>query len=165
MTFLISVDSTHCQIKEPWNEPSLQWYSHKFNKAGLNNKIAVDLYESKVVWIHGPFPAGKNDISIYRREGGLQSKIPEAKRVIADYKYQCKNNNALSTLRFNTADAKKLREEQELVMRHLIKGSKTLQYLQNIFAMALESIIASLKLFGLLFNMTWIPHRIYLTFE
>jgi DDE superfamily endonuclease len=62
-----------------------KWYSHKFSKPGVTYEIAVDLFESKIAWVHGPFPAGQNDLSVFRKEEvGLKWKIPAGKKVIAD---------------------------------------------------------------------------------
>jgi DDE superfamily endonuclease len=97
LVYLISVDGTHCRINEPRHIPSSGWYSHKSHSAGLNYEIAVNLHESKVVWINGPFPAGRNDRSVYTQAGGLQSMIPPSKKVIADKGYRSQNDVTLST--------------------------------------------------------------------
>jgi DDE superfamily endonuclease len=84
----MSVDGTHCPIFEP-NHPTLsvdpRYYSHKFNRAGLSYEIALSLVEDRIVWVSGPYPAGTNDITIFRR--GLLHHIPNGKRVIADRGY------------------------------------------------------------------------------
>jgi hypothetical protein len=86
--FIISVDGTHCRINEPRKEPSSGWYSKKHNKAGLAYELGIAIRSNKLVWINGPFPAGQNDISIYRKPNGLKSKIPANKRVIGDEGYK-----------------------------------------------------------------------------
>ena len=85
--FLYSVDGTHCRIKEPRTNPDKLWYSHKYNKPGLSYEIALHLYKDKVAWVNGPFPAGESDLSIFRKEDGLKSKLPPGKLVIADKGY------------------------------------------------------------------------------
>jgi hypothetical protein len=54
--WVIMVDGTHCWIQEPhhpmWFQ-DLQYYSHKYGKAGMNYELGVSLSESKLVWIHG----------------------------------------------------------------------------------------------------------------
>lgn len=86
--FIISVDGVHCPIQEPRNEPSAKWYSKKLNGAGLSYELGIDIWESRLVWINGPFPAGQNDISIFRKPGGLMSRIPDGGRVVADEGYR-----------------------------------------------------------------------------
>jgi len=85
--FIISVDGTHCRINEPRKNPSSQWYSHKFHKPGVTYELGIDIRSSKLVWINGPFPAGQNDLQVFRKEGGLKSQIPDGKKAIADSGY------------------------------------------------------------------------------
>lgn len=62
------VDGKHCPINEPspfWTG----WYSHKFNAAGLAYEIATAVTTGKIIWVNGPFPAGKfPDDKIFRRD-------------------------------------------------------------------------------------------------
>jgi hypothetical protein len=57
-------------------------YSHKFNGPGLAYELALSLYTNKLVWLNGPFKAGKGDTEIY--ESQLQAKIPNGKFAIVD---------------------------------------------------------------------------------
>lgn len=50
------------------------------------DKIAISTFDCKVVWINGPFPAGKSDIRIFQNDG-LKDKIREGKRAITDSLY------------------------------------------------------------------------------
>jgi len=84
---IVSVDGVHCKISEPRRTPSSNWYSHKTHGPALGYKIAVAIHHNKVVHINGPFPAGVPDISIFRKEGGLKSKIPDGKAATADRGY------------------------------------------------------------------------------
>ena len=86
--FIITVDGTHCHINEPRMQPSAQLYSNKYNKAGLAYKLAIALHSNNLVGINGPFPAGQNDLQIWRKEGGLKGKIPANKQAIADQGYR-----------------------------------------------------------------------------
>jgi DDE superfamily endonuclease len=86
----ISVDGTHCWIEEPihheWSQDS-EYYSHKYNKAGINYEIGISLAESRVVWLNGPFKAGVNDIKVFTRHG-LKQKLEETnKKAIGDKGY------------------------------------------------------------------------------
>ena len=86
--FIVSVDGVHCRIHEPRTQPSSGWYSKKHNQAGLTYEIGVAIQHDKIVWINGPFPAGQNDIKVFRKPGGLMSKIPENCRAIGDEGYR-----------------------------------------------------------------------------
>ena len=67
--------------------PDKAWFSHKLNKPGLSYEIALHLYKNKVACINGPYRAGESDLTIFRKENGLKSKIPPHKLVIADNGY------------------------------------------------------------------------------
>jgi len=87
VSFFCSVDGTHCRISEPRNDPDKGWQSHKNKKPGLAYEIALSIYEDKLIWINGPFKASVHDLAIFQDPGGLEEKIPNGKRVIADNAY------------------------------------------------------------------------------
>ena len=83
----VSVDGTDFRICSPkpfWKG----WFSFKFNKPGLRYEVGLGIQSGDIVWIHGPFPAGKfADITIFRR--GLKAKLLEAgERAEADDGYR-----------------------------------------------------------------------------
>jgi DDE superfamily endonuclease len=84
---IISVDGVHCTIREPRQMPSSSWFSHKTHGPALSYEIAIAIQHNKVVHINGPFPAGVPDITIFRKEGGLKSRIPDGKYGTADRGY------------------------------------------------------------------------------
>jgi hypothetical protein len=85
---IVSVDGVHCKISEPRQLPSSKWYSHKSHGPALAYEIAVAIHENRVVHIHGPFPAGVPDLTIFRSPGGLKSKLPAGKHATADRGYR-----------------------------------------------------------------------------
>ena len=63
---LVTVDGTDFWICEP-KRFAKDFYSHKFAKAGLRYEVGVCIQTGLIVWIYGPFAAGKyNDITIFR---------------------------------------------------------------------------------------------------
>jgi len=89
-TFIITVDGVHCPINEPshgeWSK-NPEYYSHKFGSSGLDYEIGISIYKNRVVWINGPFKAGKHtDIKVFR--AALKGKIPKGKLVVADLGYR-----------------------------------------------------------------------------
>jgi hypothetical protein len=69
--FIITVDGTHCRINEPTLDSfdeQRKYYSHKFKTAGLDYEVALSIFEQKCVWVAGPYPAGKHDITIFRHK-------------------------------------------------------------------------------------------------
>ena len=87
----------HCKIPEP-KHPRLsknpKFYSHKSNSAGLSYELALDLFESKLVWLKGPLPAGRPDLGIY--QSALRQMIPAGKKAITDGGYNDKKDPKLS---------------------------------------------------------------------
>ena len=83
----ISVDGTDFRIANQrpfWKG----WYSFKFKRAGLRYEIAIAIQSGDIVWIHGPFPAGKfPDIKIFR--WGLKAMLlAEGEQAEADDGYK-----------------------------------------------------------------------------
>jgi len=88
-TFTITVDGIHCRIGEPQHgtySKNPKFYSHKFKQAGLDYEVAMSTFENKCVWINGPFPAGKNDVSVFR--AALNQRMGNGKLGIADKGYR-----------------------------------------------------------------------------
>lgn len=89
--FVVTVDGTHCPINEP-KHPTLsknkEYYSHKFNMAGLSYELGLHPYKNQLVWMAGPFPAGHSDLKIFR-ERGLKDFLKTWKKMgIADNGYR-----------------------------------------------------------------------------
>ena len=86
--FILSVDGIDFRI---WEKKHLtlprddKLCSHKFNSAAAKYEIGISILNSKVVWINGPFPGGKNDLIIFRE--GLKAKMRRGKMGIADRGY------------------------------------------------------------------------------
>lgn len=103
--WIVSVDGTHCWIKEPthpdWSQDK-EYYSHKYNKAGLCYELAISLSSSRLVWMNGPFKAARSDNKIFR-EDGLKRKLQQIKKkAIGDRGYsghpdECSTFNAHDT--------------------------------------------------------------------
>lgn len=79
--FFFTVDGTHFKINEP--KPfSTDWSSQKFGgHAGLNYEIALAIWDSKLLWVHGPTKPGVvNNITVFRGDGltkSLRGKVDE----------------------------------------------------------------------------------------
>jgi hypothetical protein len=70
-------------------------------QAALAYELGISIWNNRLVWVNGPFPAGQSDLTIYRKPNGLKSKIPPGKKVIADQGYpdepQCSIRNPFDT--------------------------------------------------------------------
>jgi len=67
-TFLISVDGVHFLVEDP-THPVLsrdpKMFLQKFNKAGLDYEVALDLQADHIVYIGSPFPVSTHDITVF----------------------------------------------------------------------------------------------------
>ena len=62
----ITVDGTDCPIFEP-SPFDGKWFSHKFKGPGVRYEVGVGIQVPWIVWINGPYPAGRwPDLSIAR---------------------------------------------------------------------------------------------------
>ena len=103
--FLLTVDGVHCRIWEPRTRPSSGWFSKKYNKAGLTYELGVAVYHNQIVWVNGPFPAGQNDIKVFRK--GLKDKIPDGCCAIGDEGYRGEPSKVATKNEFNSDELKR----------------------------------------------------------
>ena len=85
---LISIDGTDVRIPQQGAAiPGNPFSSFKFKgNCGLRYEIGVDILAGNIVWVNGPYAAGKyTDIEIFR--GGLAHWLDEFERVEADDGY------------------------------------------------------------------------------
>jgi len=130
--YLVTVDGVHFRIYEPRFMPSTGWYSCKYNKAGLTYEIACSVYHDKICWINGPFPAGQNDLRIFRKPNGLLSKIPDGKKVIADEGY-VGEEKAATRNEFDTVDVKELKHRAKARQESVNQKLKSFGILNQTF--------------------------------
>ena len=90
MNFLMTVDGTHCPIREP-RPFSKIWSSFKFGgSAGVNYEVGLSINKNKLIWLNGPIPAGlKNDLQIAQEKlvpavRELSAKRGKKLRILAD---------------------------------------------------------------------------------
>ena len=129
--FILSVDGVHCRIYEPRTQPSSGWWSKKFNKAALTYEIGVAIHHNKIVWINGPFPAGQNDIKVFRKD--LKSKIPDGRRAIGDKGYRGEPSKVSTKNKFDSDEmnlfSRRIRARHETVNSRL----KSFEILSGVF--------------------------------
>ena len=67
------------------------------------------MYESRLVWINGPFDASVHDITIFRNpddpDNSLKNAIPEGKLVVADSGYRGEKQKVATS---HASDSKEL---------------------------------------------------------
>jgi hypothetical protein len=120
--FILSVDGVHCRIYEPRTQPSSGWFSKKFNNAGLTYELGVAVHHNRIVWMNGPFPAGQNDIKVFRKPNGLMSKIPDNCRAIGDEGYRGEPSKVSTKNTYNDDEIKAF--ENRVRARHETVNSR-----------------------------------------
>ncbi len=87
--WVITVDGIHFWVKEPehatWSLDEA-YYSHKYNKAGLDYELGISL-TGGLVWMNGPFPAGRSDRTIFAQDGLKAKLLASQKKAIGDRGY------------------------------------------------------------------------------
>lgn len=127
--WIITVDGTHCWINEPthpdWSQDK-SFFSHKYNKAGVNYELGIAIACSRLVWMNGPFKAGKSDNKIFRDCGlkGLLASIQ--KKAIGDQGY---NGHRGECSTYNAHDCRGVRKfKSRALKRHENFNGMTKEY-------------------------------------
>lgn len=101
--WIMTVDGINFEINEPSNLPVSKdphMFDHKHNHAGLTYELGVQLFDSKLIWMKGPFKAGEtNDAGRFSVEGGLREKLTTInKKALGDKIYgSVANANQISS--------------------------------------------------------------------
>jgi hypothetical protein len=80
------VDGTDCSVKEP-RPFDTKIFSKKLNGPGVKYEVGVSIQTCDIVWINGPFKAGKQDTTIFQ-EDGMQAALCDDECVEADAGYR-----------------------------------------------------------------------------
>jgi hypothetical protein len=87
--WVITVNGIHFWVKEPehatWSL-NKAYYSHKYNKTGLNYELGISL-TGGLVWINAPFLAGRSDRTIFAQDGLKAKLLTSQKKAIRDGGY------------------------------------------------------------------------------
>ena len=85
-TCKVSIDGTDFCIQQlkPFNK---MWYSHKFNRPGVQYEVAISIQGGDIVWVNGPFACGSwPDIKIFRQN--LKHALLPGEKVEANLGYR-----------------------------------------------------------------------------
>ncbi|CAJ1955890.1 unnamed protein product [Cylindrotheca closterium] len=83
---VISVDGVDCPIQEIWPFDEAI-FSKKLNGPGYKYEIGICIATGAIVWVNGPFKAGRNDKTIFEHDGLMQA-LCEDEGVEVDMGYQ-----------------------------------------------------------------------------
>lgn len=117
--WIMTVDGAHCKVNEPGHpEFSMddKYFSHKHKNSGMSYELGIHLFESKLIWMNGPFPAGRNDNGNFSK-GGLKEKLIAIQKKALGDKGHNGHPEACSTCNaFDDAAVKKFKSRAQ--MRH-----------------------------------------------
>ena len=89
--WVLTVDGTHVWVYEPGHPEFSQdseYFSHKFNKSGINYELGIAVATQSLIWMNGPFKAGKSDLQIFLG-AGLRDRLSQlGKKAIGDGIYR-----------------------------------------------------------------------------
>ena len=90
--FRLSIDGTQFRIEEPIDpdfRKNSKFNAFKFDKAGVNVEMGLNLFQDRVVWVNGPFSGSVHALTVFWEEGGLKQKMEETGniKVIGDKGY------------------------------------------------------------------------------
>ena len=135
--WVVSVDGVHCRIQEVRKDPGAKWYDHKTNSAGLSYEVALGIRSGRIVWMKGPFPASRHDITTFRgvNDDGeaLIDKIPAGMKGIGDSGYRGEPGKMSTTQPGDDPDVKKLKGRIKARQETLFHRMKSFDILENRF--------------------------------
>jgi len=115
----MTVDGVHCLANEPLHDVfsmDKRCCSHTKTHTGFCCELGIDLHDSKLIWMNGPFPAGPNDKANFVNKG-LKSKLAEVGKKAPGNKICNGCPNECSTFNAFDSDAAKA-FESHAQMRH-----------------------------------------------
>ena len=119
---LISVDGVDCPIQETYPfDPKI--FSEKLNGPGYKYEIGICIKTGWIVWVNGPFKAGKNDKTIFG-EDGLKDALHDDEGVEVDSGYQGNDklkNPSVSQSRKDRIQKSRVRARHEIVNSYFKK--------------------------------------------
>ena len=146
--WIMSINGTHIWIEEPSHEiysMDTDYFSHKFNKAGINYKLGIALASGWLLWMNGPFKAGQNYLSIFVQEGLEQRLIHLGKKAIGDSAYKG-HEEAVCYPNVCDSDAVRKFKSRALKRHEDFNGmTKTFKILRNCFRHGVGKIAAAFE--------------------
>jgi hypothetical protein len=119
-------------------DPSKKWYRHKHHGPGLTYLIGIAIKSQRLIWLDGPHPASKHDVTIFRRVGGLGEKVAEGKRGIADSAFSGEPNKIAISHPGDHPDVKKMKGRLKVRHKTFNSRNKSFNVLANTFRHEIE---------------------------
>ena len=148
--WILTVDGTHVWLYKPGHPKFSQdseYYSHKFNKAGINYELGIAIATGKLVWMNGPYKAGNNDLKIFTRCGLKEKLLELMKKAIGDRGY-AGHHEVISIPNRKDSREVKLFKSRALKRHETFNGmTKTFGILRERFRHETKKLEEHLKLF------------------
>ena len=141
--WVLTVDGTHVWIHEPDHPHFSQdsdYYSHKFNKSGINYKLGIAIASQRLIWMVGPLPAGKTDLQAFI-EDRLRDRLRQlGKKAIGDGIYRGNQDTVSYPNSHDSRPVKKFKS-RALKRHEGFNGmTKSFQILRQMFRHSLDKI-------------------------
>jgi hypothetical protein len=118
--WICTVDGTHFMVNEPRHPEFSQdkaYFSHKKNHAGWCYELGICLYKSQLIWMHGPFKAGRNDKNNFVHPGGLKERLAQEQLMAIGDKFYNGYPDEVSI--FNRYDEEEVKQfKRSALLRH-----------------------------------------------
>jgi hypothetical protein len=163
---IISVDCVNFITQEFRLDPHTKWFDHKSHSAGLKYEFAISVWQSRCVWINGPYPAGlchdkalfcgaksMDDPSETWNRDSLLFQIPDGKKAIADSAYEGlpekvtvkRPGHTANVFRFldraqNRQESYHCRLENYSILYHRFRHGKSTEDKMNLHKMAVDAV-------------------------
>ena len=132
-TFIGVVDGTHCRCYKPKHPEfpfDARYKSYKLGKDGLAYEVMISM-DGLPIWLNGPYPAGTNDVTIFR--DGLSDLIPAGKLVLGDKGYRGPNEITSVPNEYDTYAVREFKRKHRARMEQYNGRLKNYKILDNVF--------------------------------
>ena len=132
-TFIGVVDGTHCRCYKPQHPEfpfDARYKSYKLGKDGLAYEVMIDM-NGIPIWINGPYPAGTNDITIFR--DSLIDHIPNDKLILGDKGYRGPNEITSTPNEYDTYDVREFKRKHRARMEQYNGRIKNFKILEHVY--------------------------------
>ena len=141
---ILTVDGVNFITEEFRMDPHGKWFDHKSKSSGLKYEFAISLRKPALIWINGPFPASKHDLTVFRGgnketkrddwdHNALYWKMPEGTKAIGDSGYAGQDDKMIIYRQEHSAEFKKFLGRVKNWQETLHSRLKSFNVLKNRF--------------------------------
>jgi len=150
---------THCWINQPqhsdWSQDR-EYYSYKYNKAGINYELGIAISSSDLIWMSGPFKAGQSDKRIVNKNGlknrnsrNLERRQSATKETMATMKSSARTTPTI------LAASKSISQEPSNATKRSMARQSASRPLMDVFVTERKSLQLVSKRFAFYVSINW----------